>query len=80
MKRVPRPSKLRPTVDLIDAFRSSDDAAAVILTRGEDFDCAASTAAQVVREEWRRHYGDLTVTNTDDQVMIVVDQGRAQRS
>lgn len=78
MKRISRPSKLRPTIDLPDLFRTVGYDSAVVLIRGEDFDCAASTAAEEIRSEWRRMYGNVTTTVDGDTVTVFVDPGKAQ--
>lgn len=78
MRQIPRPSKLRPTVNIADLFRAASNGSSVLLSKGEDFDCAPSTAAAAVREEWTRAFGDLVVRVEDDRVIVSVVPGKAQ--
>lgn len=80
MKQIPRESKLRPTVNVADVFRAASNGSSVQLNKGEDFDCAASTAAAAIRDEWERAFGNLTVRVEGDHIIISVDQGKAQRN
>ena len=68
--------KLRPTVDLAELFNGDK----YELTQGEDFDCSPSTAAQAVRDEFRRLYGHLIVKSNGTKVTVEVKPGKAQRA
>lgn len=67
--------KLNPTVDLVELFNGDK----YELVQGDDFECSPSTAAQAVRDEFRRLYGQLIVKANGTKVTVEVKPGKAQR-
>jgi hypothetical protein len=67
--------KLKPTVDIDELFNGDR----YELTQGDDFECSPSTAAQAVRDEFRRLYGQLIVKSNGSKVTVEVKTGKAQR-
>jgi hypothetical protein len=76
MKRIKaqQNDKLNPTVDLAELFNGDK----YELTQGDDFECAPSTAAMAVRDEFRRLYGHLIVKSNGTKVTVEVKPGKAQ--
>ena len=67
--------KLNPTVELVELFNGDK----YELAQGDDFDCSPSTAAQAVRDEFRRLYGHLIVKSNGTKVTVEVKPGKAQQ-
>lgn len=73
MKRLSSPKpvgkkRLSPSVDLDELFSGGT----FQLDKGEDFGCSASSAAQVIREEFRQRYGRLSIKESTDKQTITV--------
>lgn len=63
--------RLSDDVDFDDLF----DGETYLLAKGEDFDCSPSSAATVVRNEFRRRYGLITIKYAEDTITVTVDRG-----
>lgn len=63
---------LSEDVDLDELF----DGSTYQLTKGEDFTCAPSTAAQLVRAAFRARYGRVVITEDKDAGVIEVTTTR----
>lgn len=70
--------RLDPSVNLDDLF----DGRTWELTRGEDFTCSASSAANLVRQAFRERYGLIRITEDKEagSIRVTVIPGRLWRT
>jgi len=80
MKRVTQKnsarSALSDNVDFDDLF---DGETYLLNSQDGDFNCAPSTAATLIRDEFRRRYGHLTVRADGADVTVTVTRGEHWR-
>lgn len=67
--------RLADDVDFADLF----DGDTWQLTKGEDFECSPSSAATIVRNEFRARYGHLRVRETKDGIEVTATRGEMWR-
>lgn len=62
-------AKLGPSVDLDEIFTGGT----FQLDKGDDFECAASTAAQLIRNAYRQRFGHLKIKETPDKTALIIE-------
>ncbi len=67
--------RLSDSVDFADLF----DGDTWLLSKGEDFECSPSSAATIVRNEFRARYGQLRVRETKDGIEVTATRGDSWR-
>lgn len=75
MKKIEKPSVARRRKGLHLTEREMDEVfsgGTFELEVGRDFDGAASTAAQHLRDEWRRRYGQIEITPDGKSGVVMV--------